>query len=154
MKKSLILFIFIFSLSCVAEMPLPQAIVSVVTDPEKYNGKHIRLIGAVEIESTLGLICPYMEDLKYGLPHNCIGLTFSKEQVDKAKQLSWKYMSIEGTYNANISGNVGEHGELENITLFFEWQKRDRDAERKQMEAFKNRIRRTQENLEYRKQNK
>ena len=95
-----------------------------------------------------------MEDLKYGLPHNCIGLTFSKEQVDKAKQLSWKYMSIEGTYNANISGNVGEHGELENITLFFEWQKRDRDAERKQMEAFKNSIRRTQENLEYRKQNK
>ena len=152
MKKSLILFIFIFSLSCVAEMPLPQAIVSVVTDPEKHNGKHIRLIGAVEIESTLGLICPYMEDLKYGLPHNCIGLTFSKEQVDKAKQLSWKYMSIEGTYNANISGNVGEHGELENITLFFEWKKRNREAGKIKFEGIKNSILRTQENFEHKRQ--
>jgi hypothetical protein len=95
--------------------------VALLAVPEKYERKLVRIIGFVCIEFEGDALYLHEEDYRYGLTKDSFVLHLTDAQQKQFKNMSLKYVLIEGTLNANGPERNDWAGAIENITRFEIW---------------------------------
>lgn len=101
--------------------PVDVGMVALLSAPQKYEGRFIRVIGFVSIEFEGEAIYLHEEDYRHGLIKNSLSLRLSESQRKQFKGLSPKYMLIEGVIYANGPEQTESSGAIGNITRFEVW---------------------------------
>ena len=133
MKNLLPIIILIFSTNTFAHGSANQkaigvSILQLISSPEKYHNKLVRVIGAANTEFEGNKICLTKEHLKHWVSKNCvwhspnyIKLLATPGMLEK---FNGKYVLIEGIFNKNSNGHMGAFsGSLENVTRYQLWEK-------------------------------
>lgn len=84
------------------------SLVALIANPDAYDGKPVRVIGAFQLEFEGNELCLHKEDLVQGLTKNCVWiepdlkvLGVSYEDLTK---FNGKYVLVEGTF---VKGDLG-----------------------------------------------
>jgi len=81
------------------------SIIQLISNPEKFDGKYVRLIGFVRLEFEGDAIYLHEDDYKYGLTRNGLWLDVSEDYYRKDRQkFDQKYVLVEGPLAQNIGG--------------------------------------------------
>lgn len=83
-----------------ASEPLDVGMVTLLANPERFDGKLIRTHGFVFIQFDSDAIYLHEEDYRYGLTKNAFALDLSEAQRKQFKNPSLKYVLIEGTVHS------------------------------------------------------
>ena len=113
-----------FQSSSTSSAPLDLGMVALLADPEKYDGKVIRTIGFMCLEYEGNALYLHEEDFRYGLLKDALSLRLSSAQQKQFKNLSLKYVIIEGTLYANGPERSEYGGAIGNITRLEYWRPR------------------------------
>ena len=99
------------------------SIINLISTPEKYHHKEIRLIGYLNLEFEGDAIYLHKEDFDRSIVSNAFWVNFSKEITKTQKdKCSKKYVIIEGTFDMNSHGHMGLFsGTINNITRLDQW---------------------------------
>jgi hypothetical protein len=95
------------------------SLISLISNPERYNGKVVRVKGFDNIEFEGDAIYLHKEDFDLGIDQNSIWLQVSKEDAAQPhfQNCNRKYVLIEGTFDANNKGHNGRfNGAITKIT--------------------------------------
>lgn len=127
----LMLCSFFFSSACYSHGEADQSSISVsmiqlIANPENYNQKKIRVIGAGQLQFEGDKICTHMDDLKYHISKNCLSMSLNIKEIDhpfkKLADYNGEYILIEGTFIADEFGHMGStSGAIKNITRYQLW---------------------------------
>lgn len=101
------------------------SIIQLIATPEKYDGKLIRVSGFSTVPSlnrkSRGMLYLSMDDYKYSITQNAIGLSLDNSEKHKYKKNSLQYSTIEGKFNAKQqTSSLCSNGVIESITRFDE----------------------------------
>lgn len=105
------------------------SLISVVSSPEKYDGKGVRLIGAFRLEFESDTLCLHQEDLTQGLPQNCVGISLDPvslgTDLKTLEKFNGKYVLVEGTFHKSRQHEFGDFfvGAVKNISRVTLWPK-------------------------------
>ncbi len=99
------------------------SIIKLISNPEKFDGKYVRLIGFVRVAFEGDAIYLHEDDYKYGLTKNGLWLNLIKDTYEKqSRKFDRKYVLVEGTFSAKDRGHMGLYsGAIENIKRFQVW---------------------------------
>jgi hypothetical protein len=95
------------------------SLISLISNPERYNGKIVRVKGFLNIEFEGDAIYLHKEDFDLGLDQNSIWLSISKEDAAQPnfQNCNRKYVLIEGAFDSNNKGhNSRFNGAITKIT--------------------------------------
>lgn len=95
------------------------SLIRLISNPDKFNGKLIRVEGFLTIAFEGTVMYFHKEDYDHGLYENGIWIEISKEDIvsDKFSSLNKKYVLLEGTFNSSNKGHFGKYsGAIEKIT--------------------------------------
>ncbi|HKW18442.1 MAG TPA: hypothetical protein VJO35_13125 [Terriglobales bacterium] len=81
--------------------PINVSMVALLSSPERYDGKLVRTIGFLRLEFEGNALYLHEEDYLHRITKNALELSLSKEQEERYKMLSTKYVLIEGTVSAS-----------------------------------------------------
>lgn len=87
------------------------SLVKLIANPEKYDGKIIRVIGYLNLEFEGNAIYLHKEDYEHGLTKNGFWLDFSGSiKENKKLDFSKKYVIIVGKFDVRRNGHMGLFG--------------------------------------------
>ena len=99
------------------EQPQAVSIVQLISNPDAYTGKLVRVFGFVRFEMEGSAIYLHEEDYKQGLYKNGLWLTMNEQ-----KELDQKYALVEGVFNAQNHGHMGLwSGSIEKVSRSLMW---------------------------------
>lgn len=102
--------------------PIGVGMVALLATPQKYEGKIVRTIGFMCVEFENDALYLHEEDYRHGLHKNSFALRLSESQRKEFKELSLKYVLIEGTVYANAPEQTDLwSGAIGNITRLEVW---------------------------------
>jgi hypothetical protein len=76
--------------------PINISMVALLSSPERYDGKLVRTIGFLHLEFEGNALYLHEEDYLHRITKNALELSLSKEQEERYKRLSTKYVVIDG----------------------------------------------------------
>jgi hypothetical protein len=99
------------------------SIIQLISNPEKFDGKCVRLIGFVHLEFEGDAMYLHEVDYENRLTKNGLWLEISEDFYGKDKQkYTHKYVLVEGIFSANNEGYMNLFsGAIENIKRFEVW---------------------------------
>ncbi len=99
------------------------SVIQLISNPEKFDGKYVRLIGFVRLEFEGNAIYLHEDDYKYGLTRNGLWLSLTEGCCGKDVRIfDQKYVLVEGTFSAKNQGHMGLFsGAIEKIKRFQVW---------------------------------
>jgi hypothetical protein len=102
--------------------PVDVSMVALIAVPERYDGKLVRTHGFLCIEFEGNALYLHQEDYRRGLTKNSFWLRLSKPQREQFKNLSLKYVVIEGTvYGKGPEQRDSWSGAIGNVTRLEAW---------------------------------
>jgi hypothetical protein len=120
--------LFLLSLLCwfaqplVAAEPLNVSLVQLIANPKDYDGKVVRVIGFMRLEFEGDGIYLHQDDYKHSIYKNGLWIDASDDMQKKKAELDQKYVLLEGTFNAKMTGHRGAwSGSIEKITRCQMW---------------------------------
>jgi hypothetical protein len=105
------------------EKTISVSIIQLISNPEQFDGKRVRLIGFVRLELEGDAIYLHREDYNNRLTKNGLWINITKDFDGKGNhKYDQKYVLVEGTFSANNQGHMGLFsGAIENIERFEVW---------------------------------
>lgn len=102
------------------------SIVALIANPEKYDGKPVRVIGAFRLEFEGTAICLHKDDLVNALSSNCLWITLDGarlgEGVGDLPDLNGNYVLVEGRFSKDDHGHMGMYpGAITGIWRTTDW---------------------------------
>ena len=98
------------------------SMIQLIANPEKYDGKHIRVIGYTIVGFEINTIYPSSLDAEHTVLTNGLFLSLDKEEMSKYSINNKKYSIIEGYFNGKKRGRGNiRQGTIEKITRFELW---------------------------------
>jgi len=122
-----IVFILIFfTLGIVRSEPIKEvkniSMIELIANPEKFNGKHVRLIGYSLIKFEVHGVFVSENDAKHSIMKNGLWIVFANIELNKYKKLNEKYILIEGIFDSHKKGHFGMYsGEIRDIGRLELW---------------------------------
>jgi hypothetical protein len=102
--------------------PIDVGMIALLSAPEKYEGRLVRTHGFLCIEFEGDAVYFHEEDYRHGLTGNSFALRLSKLQREQFKNLSLKYVLIEGTVHAKgLERTDGWSGAIAKISRLEAW---------------------------------
>ena len=103
------------------------SLIQLISTPEKFDGKLVRLIGAVQFEFEGNELCFHKEDLENSISENCLWLSLEKNMLETTNQslseFNGNYVIIEGVFKKNNKGHRNLFsGSIESINRLHPWQ--------------------------------
>lgn len=96
--------------------------IQLVANPEKYDGKQIRIIGFLRIEFEGNALYVHKEDYEIGLLKNAIWVDVTPEMKKEQSKFSMHYVLIEGVFSASEKGHMGAFsGSIKHINRVMLW---------------------------------
>jgi hypothetical protein len=103
--------------------PIAQSVslIELVAQPEKYNGKFVRVIGFCWLAFEESVLYFHEQDYSYSLSRNGVWLSLENSPVN-LKGLSGHYVLFEGIFSATDRGHMSANGgSLSGITRAMRW---------------------------------
>ncbi len=126
-----ILVAALFVVPVKAEQPTNVTLVQLIANPEKFDGKLIRVIGFLEIEFEGNVLYLHREDYENAILGDGIWVDVTPEMTKNSKSLSKKYVLLEGIFSARERGHMDLwSGSLKNIRRVQLWKAGDQAANR------------------------
>jgi hypothetical protein len=105
-----------------AEQPVDVSLIQLIANPEKFDGKHIRVIGFLRIEFEGNALYLHREDYQIGLLKNAIWVDVTPEMEKQSSKLDKQYVLLEGIFSANEKGHWGSFsGSIKRINRAMLW---------------------------------
>lgn len=104
-----------------ATRPINVGMIALVANPQKYNGKRVRVVGFLCIRYESDALYVHKEDYRRGLGFNALGLRLSPSQRQRYKNLSLHYVLVEGVVHPSKSPDAYWGGEMDHITRLERW---------------------------------
>jgi hypothetical protein len=109
-------------------------LLQVLSNPQKYHGQELQLIGFLHIEFEGDGLYLHKEDFDHGIVGNMIWVHVTEEMNKKKDKLNDRYVIIRGVFDANDHGHMGLFsGALKKITRCDAWP--DRETIRRQINS-------------------
>lgn len=89
--------------------PISISMIALLANPDKYNGKLVRIVGYVNIEYEGTAVYFHKEDKLFSIRKNAIALHLRKEDGNNTKNINGNYVLIEGVFDSN-TGHMGLFG--------------------------------------------
>ena len=106
------------STSSVVADPADVTMVQLIASPEKYEGKHVRVIGFLHLEFESEVLYLHKEDFDHAIVGNGVWVDLGQEQ----QKLSDHYVLLEGVFTAKERGHMGMwSGKLKDINRSMIW---------------------------------
>jgi hypothetical protein len=119
------LLAFFFTLLVVpskADQPLDVSMIQLIANPEKFDGKHIRVIGFLRIEFEGNALYVHREDYQIGLLKNAIWVDVTPDMEKQSGKLNMQYILLEGIFSANEKGHMDAFsGSIKHINRVMPW---------------------------------
>jgi hypothetical protein len=101
------------------------SLISLIANPEKYNGQKIRAIGYLHLEFEGNGLYLHKEDYDHGIGKNAIWVDINTKhsKVSDLKKYSNHYVLIEGMFDSKNNGHEAMNsGSLKNVTRLEIWE--------------------------------
>ena len=99
--------------------------IQLIANPEKYDGKLVRVIGVGNLEFEGNCLSLSKEDLKYGVG-NSIWIELSAKAItyEEAKNYNGKYVIVEGIFDQDDCGHMDMfRGAIKSISRYELWER-------------------------------
>jgi hypothetical protein len=102
------------------------SLVALIANPDKYEGKPVRVIGAFRLEFEGNEICLHKEDLINALSQNCLWISLDGTKLwpgaDGLSRLNDHYVLVEGHFTTTDRGHMGmDSGAIIDIWRVSDW---------------------------------
>lgn len=102
--------------------PQPVSMVSLVADPQRFDGQFIRVIAYLRVEFEGTVLFIHREDYEQAIIPNGIWIALSDTQMKIAKKLSNSYVIAEGIFSSKDKGHMDMwSGSLGQVTRLDKW---------------------------------
>jgi hypothetical protein len=102
--------------------PIDVTMVQLIANPEKFDGKLVRVIGFLRLEFEGDALYLHREDYEISILGNGIWVDATPEINKQSKILNMHYVLLEGTFSAKDRGHMGMwSGALKHITRCEVW---------------------------------
>lgn len=103
--------------------PQEVSMIQLIADPQRYDGKRVRIIGFLHLEFEGDAIYLHREDFEHGITKNALWVNLptdmTREQINAVND---KYVICSGTFAAGMHGHMGlNSGEMTKITRLEMW---------------------------------
>ncbi|WP_395740865.1 hypothetical protein [Prosthecobacter sp.] len=117
----LLLFLSLGALAlprAMAAEPTSVSLIQLIANPKAYDGARVRVIGFLNVQFEGNAIYLHEDDFKHGIHKN--GLWVDASSIHPG--LKQKYVLIEGTFDAKMTGHMGLwSGSIQQITRSEAW---------------------------------
>jgi hypothetical protein len=108
-----------------ADQPLDVSMVQLIANPEKFDGKHIRVIGFLRIEFEGNALYFHREDYEIGLLKNAIWVDVTPQMEKQSSKFNMQYVLLEGIFSASEKGHMDAFsGSIKRINRVMPWPSR------------------------------
>jgi len=90
-----------------AEEPVNVTLVQLIANPEKFDGKLIRVIGFLRLEFEGNVLYLHREDYENAILGDGIWVDVTPETTKQSKTLNMNYVLLEGIFSSNNPGHMG-----------------------------------------------
>ena len=98
------------------------SLIKLIANPERYDGKAVRVIGFLNLEFEGDALYIHKEDFLAAISQNAIWVHINQSKLKNAAKCNKKYVIIEAVFDANNTGHMGMFGgALKNITRLDLW---------------------------------
>jgi hypothetical protein len=99
------------------------SLVALIATPEKFDGRKVRVIGAVRLAFERSALYLHREHMDLHLPSNAVWLSFGPDgPTPTQRALSGGYVGIEGVFSTQFKGHWGKYaGSIREITRIEGW---------------------------------
>jgi hypothetical protein len=80
--------------------------VQLIANPQKFDGKLIRVIGFLRLEFEGNVLYLHREDYEYAISGDGIWVHVTPEIVKQSKTLNLKYVLLEGVFSSSDRGHM------------------------------------------------
>jgi hypothetical protein len=109
------------------------SLVQLISTPERFDGRHVRVIGFVHLEFEGNAAYLHREDFDSGLLKNAVWVDFRRGTLSSSHPINDRYVLLEGVFDARHFGHLGLFaGTLSDITRAEPWPSRAEIARTKQ----------------------
>ena len=116
------LSIALFSTTLMAEEPTNVTLVQLIANPEKFDGKLVRVIGFLRLEFEGDVLYLHREDYENAILGNGIWVEVNPLIAKKRADLNMSYVLLEGVFNSRERGHMGMwSGELQQVRRAEVW---------------------------------
>ena len=101
------------------QRPIEVSIIRLIANPQSYNGRYVRVTGFVTIRFEGNVVFLHEEDYRHFLTKNALWLEIRRGERHTYIEGDQKYVLIEGTFDAHLTGHRGAYsGAIRNIRRF------------------------------------
>lgn len=98
--------------------PATVSLLSLVANPERYDGRRVRIIGYLHLEFEGDELCPTVEFYRVADAASCIWI----DATPQMRTLSDHYVIVEGQFSSSARGHLGAYnGALQSVTRAEQW---------------------------------
>src|SRR5271157_445695 len=90
-----------------AQQPTDATLVQLIANPDKFDGKLIRVIGFLRLEFEGNVLYLHREDYENAILGEGIWVDVTPEITKQSKTLNMHYVLLEGTFSSNDRGHMG-----------------------------------------------
>ena len=99
----------------VAQQPVAYTLIRVLANPDDYDGKKVRVRGALKIKDDAAVLYCTNEDWRYDITINAVLL--DEQKYEELKAFDNKYIIFNGRFDADETGDEGMYaGTIKDIT--------------------------------------
>jgi hypothetical protein len=109
------------------EFGTEQSIISLIATPERFDGKTVQVIGAIQIEFEGNMICLHRDDLDKSISKNCLWVEPDyralETTVQELAKRNGQYVILRSTFSKEGTGHMDCcSGAIININRLDPWQ--------------------------------
>lgn len=104
--------------------PATISLINLIANPDKYNGKQIRIMGYLHLEFEGNGLYLHKEDYDHAIIKNAIWVDVEPKHPEftNLKQYSDHYVIMEGTFDSHMNGHMDVYsGSIKDITRLDIW---------------------------------
>jgi hypothetical protein len=102
--------------------PTPVTMAQLVVTPERLDGKLVRIVGFVSLESEDVALYDNENSYRHVLFRNAIWLELDDARIEQNRRLHRRYVLVEGVFNQSARGHLNSFaGAITDITRFELW---------------------------------
>jgi hypothetical protein len=105
-----------------ADEPRDVSIIQLITNPQQFDGKLVRVIGFMHLEFEGDAIYLHREDFEYSMEKNSLAIELSDSQGRSWRKLNDHYVIVEGRFSATAQGHFGVRAaSLQDVIRLSDW---------------------------------
>jgi len=102
------------------------SLVQLIGNPEQFEGKPVRVVGAFRLEFEGNAVCLHADDVRARISKNCLWISLDYKKLASTEEvlssLNGHYVLLEGTFTAKQRGHFGMYsGSLEGVWRVTDW---------------------------------